>query len=489
MLEFSIGPQFRRWVSETSWICVGAGALFTVGCAATTRDGNLADATPAAKSAASQPAADNSPGRASLATRRTEKSSASASQRTASRSGKRRTLASSGDPFLENSADSKATPRRQPALQAKTRSSQPATGRPAIASRSTVAPPAKRTSSAAASSTPGYASLARPKPQQPAPAQEPTISQVVAQAPTQTTSSVSHSAASTTAVKQVQPPIDDRKRADLLIARARKMYKQQHPEEALRLAGVAEQLERSHRATYLPNERRPSEFMVQLRKAILRDAQRKADLAQDKPATPAVAAVAEQPVRHKNRSTPVEPLPSGARRGHVELTDIRAGWQPADEEDVLHRDRQLLLAAREATQPSVDRQVTTIGGAERAAETTEVALLDAPGDRAAAIAAIDQSSIPSHSAEAASQTPETTPAEAPPVPTSSNASPIDLEEMEGDVEQDATGEAQPRWSTPSLLGLIAGVAGLLGMAFWRRQHGKHYAVAALSDSAGSPPSA
>jgi hypothetical protein len=238
----------------------------------------------------------------------------------------------------------------------------------------------------------------------------------------------------------------ERQRADRLMERAQKMLSNDFPEEALRLAAVAEQLEKSKQAAYLPGEERPSDFVARLQRTSPEiDSTSSSNL----PGTESGTAKAS-----RIRSRPTAPLTSGLKRGRIELTDIRAGWQPATDSD----ENGIAAIERTTGETATDR-----------AHQTQVALLETSGKR---------ENHPAAAGGAGSGT--TTEAPAPPDALPAGGADLAADDI-ADVEPVTSSDSNAPHAavnTTTIGGLLAGLAGLLGIAYWRRQERKHYAGAA-----------
>lgn len=80
----------------------------------------------------------------------------------------------------------------------------------------------------------------------------------------QVAAAVTTAAASNTTAWNSTASNHERRRADRLMERAHERYRNGYPEEALRLASVAFELEKSHSATYRRGEERPSDYITWL---------------------------------------------------------------------------------------------------------------------------------------------------------------------------------------------------------------------------------
>src|SRR5690349_6961873 len=139
MFGFKDREALRRWIAEAGIVCVGAGLLWTSGCAGTARDGLAAGGSAPAKTGTQIASADK-PGRASLSDRRSSTSNRRPDRQIAARKRPARTSRPSGDPFLNDTpaiAQQKVRPPQYQADPAQT----PA--EPAIANAKATQPPAR----------------------------------------------------------------------------------------------------------------------------------------------------------------------------------------------------------------------------------------------------------------------------------------------------------------------------------------------------------
>jgi hypothetical protein len=256
----------------------------------------------------------------------------------------------------------------------------------------------------------------------------------------------------------------ERQRADRLMERAHLMLQHNFREEALRLAAVAEQLEKSKQAVYHPGEERPSELVARLQQPSA-----SADVTDAASIADSLRTESIQKRAYRNRSIPVEPKAGAPRGGRIELTDIHAGWQSAAESNE---------PDSTAIEPAVAGKAAPLAG------ENQVAHLETPaGDAGRAISRAATAPAPSDLAVAEAPAPavlstdrkgtsETAIAAA-----TADASNQGLADSEPIVDTDTAVAPVSRWNATTIGGLIAGLAGLLGLGFWRRQERKHYAAA------------
>lgn len=458
MFERLERDQAQRWIAGAGWICIGAGSLWAVGCA-----GGSRDRIAAADAAAIQEAASGgAPGRASLSDRPIAGSKSRGNRAPAvARTGNGQTVA--GRATVGGATVGGATVGARVPEMAQTvgqKYPQPAPGPeaslPEIETETTVA---------ATQRPPIKVPVQRPK--APAADARPTVAQ--AQSKTNSTAgsrkdrTISQASASQASAKvaaesrRPKPPVItpatrdvdtdspageagfERLRADRLMTQARKMLQNDFPDEALRLAAIAEQLEKSRQALYQPGEDRPSELVTQIRRKMASGdtspagADQKADVVQRKV--------------YKSLSVPAEPIPVGIKRGHVELTEIRSGWRSTAEADAAGAE------ASEASSIADQKADAGLGGLSTSG-LFETAPAPA-GDLAVALRS-----------DVAATEPAPAPIATADYPTDDLADPETVSEPAPTV--------QAGWSKTSIIGLIAGASGLFGLFFWRRRERTHF---------------
>ena len=291
----------------------------------------------------------------------------------------------------------------------------------------------------------------------------------------------------------------ERKRADLLMKRAHTMLENGYREEALRLASVAEQLELSHQSVYRIGEERPSAFVAQLRNLI--------DPTGIGAAQHSIAegTTATQPSRAgvRHASTKVEELAGPAGAAPI----IAAGTGSDTATRQTRTGRRSILIRPNGGAKSGERKEPRFASTDNlnSCSKANAGQLEVPVQPAAAPRADDRVALADSSSAAlapegtadetlpAVTTIETEiaqsdePAVNSPVPikhhfafgaTGAMAESADEAEIEPALDGDAPAAAPPRFSQltiASLAGLLTGIAGLIGIAWWRRQERRHYA--------------
>lgn len=505
MLGLMDRDQLRRWIAEAGLVCVGLSSLCAVGCFGGSRD-SLTAAAGSGSVEEQQVATDDVPGRASLSDRKpAPKTRRPSSQQVAAQRARQRSAPRDADPFLADSQNRQAAARNAAAQEAVARQ---------VAARRAAAQ-AYQTAQIQAAQT-----------QQSAPAMDRRTGGPVAQVASQTTqprqrtsamandrATVSQVAATTrinqrplaqAAAKRpvearrakapvITPAIPDsdslsatidngyeRQRADRLMARAHDMLAHNFREEALRLASVACELEKSKQALYRAGEERPSEFINRLQPNSLipdTDGGTRVEHASESVKRPAA-----------RRSRPAKPIAINHKRSRAELTDIRAGWQTAPEGSESNADTSSGLPKSENVTPHFEGDSSADGVTSSAnGGHSEVALLAAPRSADSGVTTADVTGpMLSPVRDDGSSGPSLTAIEAPAVPEALasshgaagfNDSGLDVPNDIVEPVADEHVASQSKWSAMSIGGLAAGFIGLIGLVYWRRQEQKHYAAA------------
>lgn len=288
----------------------------------------------------------------------------------------------------------------------------------------------------------------------------------------------------------------ERRRSDRLMDRAHERYRSGYPEEALRLASVAFELEKSGQAVYRHGEERPSDYITWLQSVaatrssnppVIRPqgsfAPQVAQVAQSGSTVAAVGAESSGPRKAGEviradggvnatvpANTTIETADAIRSNGAVDLATpsaprfttgdqptIRAGANAGQVEvppPPTPRSADATLAMANAAAPSVDAPAAD---GSNAGNTT-----DKVSDKAAPV------SVPA---------PAEKPAQAP----STAFVALDESPAEADVfAESETPNLMPGSTTQltiaSLVGLVIGVAGMFGLSWWRRQEQRHYAA-------------
>lgn len=443
-------------------LCLGAGSLLVCGCTGSSRDGYAAAGSRPA--APLQAGAGSSAGRAKLVDRRPDKARRTAGPQTAQggQPARNRPPGSTSQTAVRRKIPRPgAAPAgpvsvaAQPVRTAPSRANQAAAVQPAA--HSEVAP-AQRV----AASSP-EAAVKKPAAQPVvanAPATSPSDQVARRSAPRTQRSKAGKTTeeASPQVAQSAGAAVTPRQRADRLMERARNMLSHNFRDEALRLASVAEQLEKAELAVYETNEDRPSRFVAQLQHKV---GEHVAPLAQAVEQTAAHEVAASRLI---HRSTPVDPQAAVTRRGRVELTEILPGWQPAAGVEEVSSD----AASAADSSPSTQSQLAL-------AETTASAPAAPPAETSELISA----PAPQPSAEATAASQETS---SPPPPTADTDTASDSTATVDAADEEPPPRSAIRWSGTATAGLAAGIAGLLGLAWWRRQERRHYAAAQRPES-------
>jgi len=290
----------------------------------------------------------------------------------------------------------------------------------------------------------------------------------------------------------------ERRRADKLMEHAHEKYRNGYPEDSLRLASIAFELEKSGQATYRRGEQRPSDYITWLQSS---GAVRKAS----PPVIRPQGSIAQQGVKAPQAGSPVATVvaeTSGqARTGDV----IRANaGSDASSNKVETAEATRPNSPAEAGAPNAPRftageQPNVRAGANagqlevpapptpRSADAS-LALANSGGPSLDALAVANGSSSANKAekiVEPAAAVPEAAPVEKPAQKSVTTSSAAFVALDEAPVETDAFPESETSSLAPgrstqltiaSLVGLVTGIAGMFGLTWWRRQEQRHYAA-------------
>ena len=256
--------------------------------------------------------------------------------------------------------------------------------------------------------------------------------------------------------------IHERKRADRLMQRAYAMYESGYREEALRLASVAAELENSQLAVYKRGEERPSDFVEFLLVASSRNSAATIETAPPAPGADRTASASRRKTAGNLLSAYGTSYPQAAR----DLNPTAAcaprftrddGTAPSAAANPGQVDVPVAKSCR-----NPDASVVTAEG--NGASSGEAATA---GDSRTVVTA-DRGDEP----ETAPPVPkETEVASAPALPVAEESEP--LAEMESPPAAATSSTSQV--TIASVVGLLTGIAGMFGLAWWRRQERQHYA--------------
>jgi hypothetical protein len=278
----------------------------------------------------------------------------------------------------------------------------------------------------------------------------------------------------------------ERRRADKLMDRAHERYSNGYPEEALRLASVAYELEKSRQAVYRPGEERPSDFITWLQSIstiggnnppVIRPQQTVAQQATIAPeAGPFIKASGAQWSDRRTRdkqladanaiSGATKPnsgadlaAPQAPRFATADQLNSRAGANAGQEVPVPPQPRNCDVNVAMATgvgpsliSPADSGESQPVANTDRNEE--QAALLPAPQVNSG-----DNTSLPASTTVALT------------------------DDSQGETDpfvESETPALMPVGSTQltiaSLVGLVTGVAGMFGLSWWRHQERRHYAA-------------
>jgi hypothetical protein len=256
----------------------------------------------------------------------------------------------------------------------------------------------------------------------------------------------------------------ERKRADRLMQRAYAMFESGYREEALRLASVAAELENSQLAVYKRGEERPSDFVEFLLAASSRSSNSTAMINATRSGSACKRASKTGDAKDGGSvlAVGVSGLPLAAR-DLKPATALTPRFAPDDNAGRAAANAgQEVAVAKDPQNPNVSVVTAEASGAN-ADET-------ATGDESQSVVAAerveDSQSAPPLPGELASNAPE-----AAAMPDAADVEPL----ADADGSAAATSHSSSQLTIVSLVGLLIGVAGMLGLAWWRRQERQHYA--------------
>lgn len=247
----------------------------------------------------------------------------------------------------------------------------------------------------------------------------------------------------------------ERRRADVLMERAHSMLDSGYREEALRLASVAAELEKSQQAVYWRGEERPSKFIVLLQNSTTDGAR------------PVNTGKAAESVIAKRPAQPAVQPP--------QIAGADQSAEPRATREIVQANTGRMLASAD---PFVSES-SILTGRGTSQSATGGPALDAPARTETARSPVTTVGI--EDVEEPAPAPEAGPVQGPlladaPVAPAAAAASLELDAADSDAP--ATSQAPASQLTiASLLGLIAGVAGMFGLGWWRRQERRHYAAA------------
>lgn len=286
----------------------------------------------------------------------------------------------------------------------------------------------------------------------------------------------------------------ERRRADRLMERAHESYRNGYPEQSLRLAAVAFELEKSRQAIYRRNEERPSDYITWLQSVALADKSTPPVIRPQQP-------LDRQPVNTHEAASVIsaagaegaEPgRPGDVIRANVTPNDPHAAGTPSEIRSNVGVD----LAASDSPRFTTADQGNPRVGAN--AGQVEVPVPPQPRSTDARMAAtnaggqsVDAPSVPepNRAVENVDRHQSKAAAAALPQPASEISSrmpePADMIEADVSSETEAFAESETAGVIPtptsqltiaSLVGLVTGIAGMFGLTWWRHQERRHYAA-------------
>jgi hypothetical protein len=281
-------------------------------------------------------------------------------------------------------------------------------------------------------------------------------------------------------------PGDDRLRADQLMVRAHQSYREGYATEALRLASLAAELEKSNRAEYHNGEERPSDFIAWLQRADAKPNAHKAHREDDSVSTNAAAGSSD----HSASDT----KPAHRRsRDVLRETGVMILQAPQRDKD---------LEPEENSEAAAGEEVSK-GGPRRYRRSQQPIALAADPEALAAMQALAAGRQDSLAGGPDSIDPRIAAAgftEAPPAPEDEDPAALagraETERMGVDTLTDrnvAAGQSEifdesegpasmDGRPTPltwfGVVGLLSGLAGMIGLKWWHVQERRYFAVTA-----------
>jgi hypothetical protein len=260
----------------------------------------------------------------------------------------------------------------------------------------------------------------------------------------------------------------ERRRADRLMQRAYEMYESGYREEALRLASVAAELEFSQLAVYKQGEERPSDFVEFLLAATGRSTDSGSVV--NAPPPPSAGIATSRSTNKGDIRGADSALAATANGLALAARDLKpsAAGTPCFTRD----DSAGLRAAANAGQ----LEVPAAKGPGNAGVSVVTAEANGPNADESAKADESRSVVTADQvdeSESAAPSPKELASKAPAPAVTEGA------EIEPLADADAPAASAPHSNTQltiaSLVGLLVGIAGMLGLAWWRRQERQHYA--------------
>jgi hypothetical protein len=486
--------RFRKhaWIAQTGLVCLGAGGFLISGCSTATvtetrgpakatqqvaAKGQAGTRTGTAKKPAPVVAKKLPPGRA-----RISDSDAEARVQMAARASQKKSSAearSDGSPPSSTTAHVSETP--------------PVAGRPAIASTraSAASPESNRSMTAVAASSqsdsPKRSTAAR-KGTRSLDAGNGVAGGNIKQTAAEEQSVPAAARRSTTASNVGNPVITpgqtarreqaednpasahERRRADRLMQRAYAMFESGYREESLRLASVALELENSKQAVYQPGEERPSDFIALIRASDAGNRLRAIETHSRRPANaePVVSQTAAASAKDGDNFPAVAAMrPRSAGDQHAlvsdgpkfpanDVTDSRSTANPGQVEVPVAPS----LRSAKVNIVTVDDNDSIVEAAGKSGTARSVVTADRLDDA-------DEKALPPKTLAPKSSSPGLVPDAA------------DANDIENDLEsvvEVATPARTSQLTVASLIGLATGIAGMIGLGWWRRQERRHYAA-------------
>jgi hypothetical protein len=272
----------------------------------------------------------------------------------------------------------------------------------------------------------------------------------------------------------------ERRRADHLMERAYTMYDNGFREEALRLASVAAELENSQQAVYKPGEERPSDFIAALVTTSPGGGTPQSVLAQRKTAAQKAADAA---VARRTNANARKRSAESKGAAETKLADATVQSQAALDTEASAPNAPQFSDGNETRVAAANLGKTDVP-LPPSPRNADVAVITAEGNRSTLDVAstsgdtrgvvtadrVEEDRATGTSSKSLASKPST-------VPFAQAADDSDLEPLSETDAPTAAPAPTSQLTIASLVGLLTGIAGMLGLGWWRRQERQHYSAA------------
>jgi hypothetical protein len=272
----------------------------------------------------------------------------------------------------------------------------------------------------------------------------------------------------------------ERRRADHLMERAYTMYDNGFREEALRLASVAAELENSQQAVYKPGEERPSDFIAALVTTSPGGGTPQSVLAQRKTAAQKAADAA---VARRTNANARKRSAESKGAAETKIADATVQSQAALDTEASAPNAPQFSDGNETRVAAANLGKTDVP-LPPSPRNADVAVITAEGNRSTLDVAstsgdtrgvvtadrVEEDRATGTSSKSLASKPST-------VPFAQAADDSDLEPLSETDAPTAAPAPTSQLTIASLVGLLTGIAGMLGLGWWRRQERQHYSAA------------